>query len=144
INNAPPQLTIEVKFVEVTADDSKALGFDWLLDPHGVVQATTTRPDPLSAKNLDAPRLQSTTNLPAAPGTGVLTAPQYRVVLDALEKRRGTDILSAPKVTTLSGRQAQIKVVDVRYVVTDLDTSEKGKIQPIAEPFEFGPVLDVV
>jgi type II secretory pathway component GspD/PulD (secretin) len=144
INSPPPQLTIEVKFVEITADDSKALGLDWLLDTNGVVTTTTTPPAPLSGKNFDEPRLQSATNLPPAPMTGILTAPQFRVVLAALEKRRGTDVLSAPKVTTLSERPAQIKVVDVRYIVTDLDTSEKDKIQPIAQPFEFGPVLDVV
>ena len=65
-------------------------------------------------------------------------------MLAALEKRPGTDVLSAPKVTTLSGRQAQVKLVDVRYIVTDLDLSETAKIQPIAQPFEFGTVLDVV
>jgi hypothetical protein len=32
--------------------------------------------------------------------------------------------LSAPEVTTLSGRQAQIKVVDIRYIVTDLDADQ--------------------
>jgi len=64
----------------------------------------------------------------------------------------------------LSGRQAQVKVVDIRYIVTDLDTDQTagggaaptvggttaggggvaGLIVPIPEPFEIGPVLDVV
>jgi general secretion pathway protein D len=144
MNSAPPQVTIEVKFVEMASDDFKALGLDWLPTPNAVATTTTTRPAPLTGKNFDEPRLQAATNLPLAPVTGILTAPQFRVVLAALKKRPGTDVLSAPKVTTLSQRPAQIKVVDVRYIVTDLDTSEKDKIQPIAEPFEFGPVLDVV
>jgi general secretion pathway protein D len=144
MNSAPPQVTIEIKFVEMAADDSKALGLDWLLNTNGMATITTTRPVPLSRKNFDEPRLQSATNFPLAPLAGILTPSQFRVVLAALEKRPGTDVLSAPKVTTLSERQAQVKLVDVRYIVTDLDTSEKDKIQPIAEPFEFGPVLDVV
>jgi len=96
--------------------------------------------------------------------TGILTDPQFRVVIKALEQRQGVDLLSAPKITTMSARQAQIKVVDVRYIVTDLDLSQTAgggsfgttvggtatpggvgsAIQPIAEPIELGPVLDVV
>jgi general secretion pathway protein D len=97
--------------------------------------------------------------------TGILTDPQFRVVIRALEQRRGVNLLSAPKVTTQSGRQAQIKSVRVRYIVTDLDLSQTASgggggvgttvttggggavgstIQPIADVFELGPVLDVV
>lgn len=95
--------------------------------------------------------------------TGILTDPQFRFVVRALEQRGGADLLSAPEVTTMSGRQAQIKVVDIQYIVTDLDTDQTAAgttttalgttgggggigslIVPIAEPFELGPVLDVV
>jgi general secretion pathway protein D len=94
--------------------------------------------------------------------TGILTDPQFRVVIRALEQRQGVDLLSAPKVTTLSARQAQIKVVDVRSIVTDLDLSQTAGgggttalggvsgggvgsvIQPISEQIELGPVLDIV
>ncbi|MBK8001637.1 MAG: hypothetical protein IPK15_23775 [Verrucomicrobia bacterium] len=31
LNMAPPQVTIEAKFAEITQQDSKALGFDWFL-----------------------------------------------------------------------------------------------------------------
>jgi type II secretory pathway component GspD/PulD (secretin) len=31
LNVAPPQLTIEAKFVEVGQNDSRELGFDWFL-----------------------------------------------------------------------------------------------------------------
>jgi len=95
--------------------------------------------------------------------TGILTDPQFRVVIRALEQREGVNLMSAPKVTTLSGRQAQIKTVRVRYIVTDLDLDQTAAgggaatttgttttgggvgstVQPIAEPFELGPVLDV-
>ncbi len=95
--------------------------------------------------------------------TGILTDPQFRVVIRALEQRQGVDLLSAPKITTLSSRQAQIKVVDIRYIVTDLDLGSGNNgnntvtpgnnaviqngtpfITPISEPIELGPTLDVV
>jgi general secretion pathway protein D len=50
--------------------------------------------------------------------TGILTDPQFRVVIKALEQRGGVDIMAAPKVTTVSGRQAQIQVIDLQSVVT--------------------------
>ncbi|MFN7139599.1 MAG: hypothetical protein ACK4UN_09680, partial [Limisphaerales bacterium] len=53
--------------------------------------------------------------------TGILTDPQFRMVLRALDQRGGADVLSAPKVTTLSGRQAQISVLDLRTIVTGVD-----------------------
>jgi len=50
--------------------------------------------------------------------TGILTDAQFRHVMRAWEQRRGVNVLSAPKVTTLSGRQAQLQVVDMQSVVT--------------------------
>ncbi|MBI4658939.1 MAG: hypothetical protein HY735_08855, partial [Verrucomicrobia bacterium] len=49
--------------------------------------------------------------------TGILTDPQFRVVLRALEQRSGVDTLAAPSVTTLSGRQAKIDVTELRTIV---------------------------
>jgi general secretion pathway protein D len=60
-------------------------------------------------------------NSAAAPAvgtiTGILTDPQFRVVIRALEQRDGVDLLSAPRVTTLSGRQAKIEVQQLRSIV---------------------------
>ncbi|MCI0748518.1 MAG: hypothetical protein L0Y58_24180 [Verrucomicrobia subdivision 3 bacterium] len=58
--------------------------------------------------------------------TGILTDPQFRLIIRALENRTGVDLLSAPKVTTISGRQTQIKVVDVRTVALDTDIEQTG------------------
>jgi general secretion pathway protein D len=108
--------------------------------------------------------LRNAANAPAVGTlTGILTDPQFRVVIHALEQRQGVNLLSAPKVTTLSARQAEVKVVRVRYIVVDLDLSQTAAgggtvaggavttgggvgsaIQPIADVFELGPVMDVV
>jgi beta-lactamase regulating signal transducer with metallopeptidase domain len=72
----------------------------------------------------------------------IMADAEFRRVLRELENMGGTDLLSAPKVTTLSGRHAQVKVVDVRYLVTDLEGDEQAR--PISQPFEIGPVVDVI
>jgi general secretion pathway protein D len=94
------------------------------------------------------------TNAAAATVTSILTAAQFRSALKALESRAGVDILVAPRVTTLSGRQAQVKVTNVRYVVTGLESSTNWNpagvsnaasvLSPVAEPIETGPVVDLV
>jgi len=42
---------------------------------------------------------------------GILTNPQLQVIIKALAQKQSTDTLSAPKVTTVSGQQAQIRSV---------------------------------
>jgi type II secretory pathway component GspD/PulD (secretin)/tetratricopeptide (TPR) repeat protein len=130
-------------------------------------------PDPLSqlgtltsgdANQLITSGLRNDANAPAiASITGILTDPQFRVVVRALEQRKGVNVMAAPKVTTLSGRQAQIKAVEVRYIVIGQDLSQTGggggttaagvttggggvgtTIQQLVDSFELGPVLDVV
>lgn len=206
LNMAPPQVTIEAKFAEITQQDSKALGFDWFLgntlmrnggiglsggsapsygspsgsgssaNPSGVFPGPYST-DPLNpgvftpsagtipASASDGVLTSGLRNSAPALGTltGILTDPQFRVVIRALEQRQGVNLMSAPKVTTLSARQAQVKAVRVRYVITDLDLSQTSggggttttgtttggggvgsTVQPLAEPFELGPVLDVI
>jgi len=50
-----------------------------------------------------------------APGAlavaGLLTDPQFQVVMRALDQKKGTDLLSAPSVTTRSGLPAKVEVI---------------------------------
>ena len=202
MNIAPPQLTIKAKFLEITQDDTRQLGFDWYLgnflmrqggigaqagtapsysypggtsgsaaNPSGVFPGPGPSPGiggpgailPAATDNLLTGGLRN--GAPAlATVTGILTDPQFRFVVRALEQRGGVDLLSCPQITTLSARQAQIKVVDIKYVVTDLNINQTtgqggiggigggiggaggvaSTIQPTTEPFEIGPVLDVI
>jgi type II secretory pathway component GspD/PulD (secretin) len=107
--------------------------------------------------------LRNTANAPAlATITGILTDPQFRVVIRALDHRDGVELLSAPDVTTVSGRQAQLQSVDIRTIVIGPDinqTSSGGggninnnggggavgtSLNYNTQPLPFGPVLDVV
>jgi general secretion pathway protein D len=97
--------------------------------------------------------------------TGILTDPQFRVVIQALDKREGVDLLNEASVTTLSGRQTQIQVVDLVTIVTgaSLNQSTGGNtgaavggvagstsgaigstVNYPTESLPFGPTLDVI
>ena len=67
------------------------------------------------------------TPIPAmATFTGILTNPQFRVVLRAMDQRDGVDVLASPSVTTTSGRQTSIRAVDMRTIVTGSGANQTG------------------
>jgi general secretion pathway protein D len=152
--SGPKQVEIEAKFIEITQNNLKALGFDWLLGPfnltkNGDVAAnggssgtgaavnpgdypfSTTNLNPVTAGNrsgnlaisgnaIDALLLGTTTSQLLSPGIfgfgGLLTDPQFQVVIRALNQKKGIDLLSAPRVTTKSGQRAVIEIVrEFRY-----------------------------
>jgi len=200
LNVAPPQITIEAKFVEVSQNDSKALGFDWYLgnflmrnsgmgvqggtapsfggqpslaNPVGIFPSPANPLPSASTDNLLTSGLRNTltgggTTPAVATFTGILTDPQFRVVVHALEQRDGADVLYAPKVTTVSGRQTQMQAVEVHSIVVGNQTQLGGgtggnvgtgiggvggnatvvqqpsAIQPQVASVPLGPVLDVI
>jgi type II secretory pathway component GspD/PulD (secretin) len=135
MNMAPPQLTIETKIVEMPEAAVKQLGLDWL---------GTTVTATISANQARNPFVD--TNATTANYAMVLTDPQYRVIFRALEQRTGVDVLSLPKVTTLSARQAQIKTVSIKSVVTGTTekTDQSGVFDLVITQHECGPIIDVV
>jgi len=163
INEAPAQVTIETRFVEISEQDTHSLGFGWILGntvtgpnsgaaTSGGSQLTPTNtggtfPPPGAPSVTDGnvtPEGSTITNAPESLSvTGILTDPQFRVVITALDRRKGVDIMFAPRVTTLSGRQTQIKSVNIQTIITDVTTNESG-LYPVTKPMEFGPVLDVI
>ena len=58
--------------------------------------------------------------------SGILTDPQFRVVLHAIEQRDGVELLSEASVTTVSGRQCEIQAVDVLTIVTGNQAQQNG------------------
>ena len=197
LNIAPPQVNIKTKFVEVSQNDTKALGFDWYLGntlmnngtmglsggtaPSYSGQPTVANPAgsfpgnslagttiaPATSDGLLTSGLRSTVNnIPAAPAVFTLscslTDPQFRVVLTALDQRDGVDLLNEASVTTLSGRQTEIQVVDLQTIVTGTSlnqtasssstttTSSTGSgvvgstVSYPVSTLPFGPTLDVI
>lgn len=191
LNVTPPQLLIESKFAEISQNDNKGYGFEWLLgnisinggqygfqggtapsyqdpdgslaNPFGVFPQPAGLPIPPRASDAN---VTSTALRQAAPSlftlTGILTDPQFRTIIHAIETRDGSDILIAPRVVTTSGRQAQIQAVDVATIVTGVSTGGQAggggggvgggagggavnvTFTPSTQPIPTGPVLNVL
>src|SRR5258708_5059694 len=97
--------------------------------------------------------------------TGILTDPNFRVVLHALEQRAGFETLGEPEVTATSGRQVQMRATTIKTVITSINfnngagagTTSAGtgatptvnnpgaaSATPNQSQIETGPILDVV
>jgi general secretion pathway protein D len=151
--SGPQQVEIEAKFVEITQNNLKELGFDWLLGNFGVggnkvrlgggssgtgselnqgdFPYSINDTNPVTAGNrsgnlaisgnaIDTLLLGLPGGQVLAPGIfgvgGLLTNPQFQVVVRALNQKKGVDLLSAPRVTTKSGQRAVIEIVrEFRY-----------------------------
>ncbi len=152
--SGPKQVEIEAKFVEITQNNLKELGFDWLLGPFNLntkgsvalaggtsgtgaivnpadYPFSTNGLHPVTAGNrsgnlaingnaIDSLLLGTSAGQVLAPGIfgvgGLLTDPQFQLVVRALNQKKGVDLLSAPRVTTKSGQRAVIEIVrEFRY-----------------------------
>ncbi|MCX6903341.1 MAG: M48 family metalloprotease, partial [Verrucomicrobia bacterium] len=97
---SPPQLEIETKIIEVTETAENKVEVGALLS--------------------------SLTNFPAASRDVSLATKLGPVLLELLrtfEHQCPVDMLAMPKVTTVSGRQTQVKVNDIKSIVTGLKTN---------------------
>jgi type II secretory pathway component GspD/PulD (secretin) len=130
-------------FLGNTLMNKGALGLQGGTAPSFNGQPTTGNPGGLFPQSGDTPitgipRLSSDQNITSGfsgnsrgiptIGTlsGILTEPQFRVAIQAIENRGGVDLLSAPNVTTLSGRQARISVEETRTIITSLTVGGLG------------------
>ncbi|MCA1809209.1 MAG: hypothetical protein LC725_07155 [Lentisphaerae bacterium] len=177
LNVVPVQVEIEARFVEVQQTDVEELGMEWLLTDNWVVaqESGPGAPLPVTARE----RVQVNQNnltkglrfyegsgenmIPQTRGTAagilsissVLTSPQLSVILHALEQRDGANLLSAPKVTTKTGSNAEIKIVRELIYPTDwrvVESTAPTQTQPgtpgyvVPENFEqrdMGVILNV-
>jgi beta-lactamase regulating signal transducer with metallopeptidase domain len=74
----PPQVTVSAKFVELSQQEGAALGFNWFL------QTNTTN------------------------SSGIMSDPQFRLAMNAIEHKTGEDILGMPRGTIVSGRRIHL------------------------------------
>jgi len=157
LNQVAPQVHIKARFIEVSQDDSKAFGFDWYLGQFSVgnqavgtggsspsLQVPTSAANPLGAfpGNTVSSLVPASANDQLITGglrnsgptlgtlTGILTDPNFRVALHALEQRGGFETLGEPEITTMSGRQAQMRATQVVTVIIDFNFQQgTGGIQ---------------
>lgn len=177
----PKQVTIESRFVEVAQDDLQELGFEWMMTDTWQI-ANKQGSGPLASRqriqmNENAatggftrglrffqgsadganPAGSTFATSPSMTGTlfsisSILTNPELTFVLHALQQKGGTDLLSAPRVTTRSGVNAQIQVVqEIRYpteyeeqsVEAQIEAASRAPIPTAFETREVGVILNV-
>jgi general secretion pathway protein D len=122
--------------------------------PGNPLVASPTNIAPSSTNQILTSGLRNTYTSPSTL-TGILTDPQFRVVIKALQQRSGTELLAQPEITISSGRQGQMKAVDIQNVVKGINqqaftppgisttnVDESGLY--VTERMEFGPMLDVI
>ena len=114
IDEEPIQILVESRFIEVDVTDLKELGAEWKFNSD---LAVTNKGGSLKTGVSAGSGLDFTDFANAAQGfnltyKGVLTDPQFQVVLHALEKSDKTKTLSSPRVTTMNNQMATMKVVD--------------------------------
>jgi len=117
---APPEVTIKVRFVEVDPGNKGMIAL-------------------LGGILTNAP--STFTNSPTL--CGILSQPRLKSILKALEKRDHANLLNEGEVTTLSGRQANFQVMDVKTIVTGLTTTTNNSTFKI-DTTPFGTTVDVV
>jgi general secretion pathway protein D len=187
LNQVAPQVHIKTRFIEVGQDDSTALGFDWYLGnfvngsvvanggsaPSLTVPVSAANPIGSFPGNTTASQVAASANdqlltsglrntgPTLATVTGILTDPNFRVAIHALEQRTGVETLAEPEAVTTSGRQAQMRATDLEYILTGFSFTSgtpgtigtassaptaagTSAVTPNTEQFEIGPTLDVV
>ncbi len=113
LNLAPPQLHIKARFIEVSEQEEAAF---W-------------------QKHLNAKQS------PSAVQTIELGREEAQKQLDEWKSKGSADVLSESSITTLSGRQTQVQVVDLKTIVT-FTNFPTGHWETNTLP--FGPVLDLL
>jgi tetratricopeptide (TPR) repeat protein len=148
LNQVAPQVHIKSRFIEVQQNDNKALGFDWYLGQvnagnsvvaqggnPGSLTVPTSAANPLGAfpgataantigdtgQELFSSGLASGSGSATATITGILTNPNFQVVIHALQQRQGFESLAEPEITTTSGRQTQIRATQIITVITGVN-----------------------
>ncbi len=169
----PAMVEISAKFIEVSQDDLKELGFDHMISfapksengrlSFGDSMTELTRTG--LGKNSDGEYTHDIT--PSAINIGVAnteTGMEYWTQIFAQNRISSADVLASPRITTLEGTTAHIEMVQERAFVDEYDEGETSNSSPssssntgtnaqtyteigpfpkFAEPEKLGIVMDV-
>jgi len=110
-----PLILIESKMVEIKMNDLEELGFDWTL-------THTNGEDDHTTFTFTSPEISSgwadntlVNNLNLLPNFGPGGSWSLFLTINAIDRTDRSEILSTPKVVTVSGRQAQVQMVRQMY-----------------------------
>ena len=124
IDRVTPQVVIEARIVEANSSFTRDFGFDW-----GTVQIGALNPLQIGNSTFDFELLAN--NLPAGNSGSVgfnfqkLTGTDFSIIdakLQASESEGQSNVISAPKVTTLDSKEAEI-VQGLKFPYLERDSS---------------------
>lgn len=123
LSSRDPMVQIQAKFVEIQQDEFKELGFDYIVSSSGA-----TNPPTANGKLQMSPNDSTLRNSGRNDElflyhrkSGDFT---FDGAINALNQMNTQDILSSPRITTLNGQQAVIKMVREVYFVSDYNQSQ--------------------
>ena len=139
LNVVPTQVEIETRFVEIGQNDLEEIGMEWLMTDNWEIAENASAGSAVMPGGRERIQVNKTDftkglrflNAQGSPSgqtagraslgsilsiSSILTNPEVSFILHAIEQRSGSNLLSAPKVTTKSGQSAEIKVTrELRY-----------------------------
>ncbi len=177
LNIQPVQVTIEAKFIEIAQNDLEELGFEWAFK--GEVVKDQNNPDVLTFDGQGGPDFKLSNNFVFKPignqsdtsteniskglrflgndeflkVNSIIGDLMFDTIIHALEQKDSTEVLSSPKITTVSGETAIIKVIEEHFfpesftepelqaAVGGVDNASGATIKPSTP--EFGAATEV-
>ncbi|MBO7088516.1 MAG: hypothetical protein J6W70_01310 [Lentisphaeria bacterium] len=143
-----PLILIESKMVEIKMNDLEELGFDWTLSRTATEgeHFNFTFTSPSIGTGWSDNTLVNNLNL--IPNFGPGGSFSLFLTINAIDRTDRSEILSTPKVVTVSGRQAQVQMVRQMYFPeswTEPEISTSCGSSVTFEPSypEFGPARDI-
>jgi beta-lactamase regulating signal transducer with metallopeptidase domain len=118
LNWTPPPVMFEAKFVELSPEESRGFKLYQVFPTQGTLSPGSTIKISGSAAVVFSASIDPLTSglsgmlIPTSPVVGIMSDAEFRKTINVIEQSIGADILTAPKVTTESGRQAHIGVSD--------------------------------
>lgn len=129
IDRRKRQVAVEVKLIETNLTDDEKLGINW---PKSVEASITGVKSP--SQTLYGASASEAAVMPLETGDwqlGYLSVHQLSVVLDYLQQRSHTKLLSNPRLTTMDNETAEIKIQTVIPIQTINRFSEGAVIQDV-------------
>ena len=120
LNSVDPQVEIQVKFVEISQNDAMELGFQYTFarqqNAKGSRKWQFEPSENVTRTGLSGRTDNVLTYLgPMKDGTLDNDGWQYAFSVNALDQIDSTDILSSPRIVTMNGQQASIRMITERY-----------------------------
>jgi len=145
LDQAPPQVMIQVLLAEVTLDDRMELGMEFALQDLLFTEHATVGPNnTIQGDNFDF--VAGTDVGASGSGTGfnfTITGEDFNFLFHALQGEGRVEVLSRPSIMVADNQEANITVGESIPIVKSVVVSTGGVVQPSVDYQDVGIILDV-